>query len=60
VTTRREARAVEQALIHHHGLGRNGGTLWNKINSISPLRKWHDDALELGKTILRERNYPGF
>ena len=32
--SRSDARAVEQALIEIHGLGKNGGTLINKINSI--------------------------
>jgi hypothetical protein len=31
-----EARVVEQKLINQFGLGKNGGQLLNKINSISP------------------------
>ncbi|KZN66404.1 hypothetical protein N478_20275 [Pseudoalteromonas luteoviolacea S4060-1] len=30
--SRADAKAVEQVLIEHHGLGKNGGTLMNKIN----------------------------
>jgi len=33
--SRGDARAVEQALIEIHGLGKNGGTLLNKINSVA-------------------------
>ena len=33
--SRKDARAVEQLLIEVHKLGRNGGSLINKINSIS-------------------------
>lgn len=34
--TRTQARTLEQTLINQHGLGKNGGTLFNKINSIAP------------------------
>lgn len=37
--TRSEARIMEQNLINRYGLGKNGGILLNKINSISP-KKW--------------------
>jgi hypothetical protein len=33
--TRADARAIEQHLIDKIGLGKNGGTLLNKINSIA-------------------------
>jgi hypothetical protein len=33
--SRTDARAVEQALIVSYGLGKNGGTLLNRINSIA-------------------------
>lgn len=33
-----DARAVEQTLISYHGLGKDGGTLINKINSISSVK----------------------
>jgi len=36
--TRRGARILEQQLINKYGLGKNGGQLLNKINSISPKR----------------------
>lgn len=31
-----DARIMEQNLINKYGLGKNGGQLYNKINSISP------------------------
>lgn len=34
--TRTGARVWEQTLINQHGLPHNGGTLINKVNSISP------------------------
>lgn len=37
--TRDAARVMEQNLINQYGLGRNGGQLLNKINSIAP-RNW--------------------
>ena len=36
--SRADARAVEQTLIDFHGLGKDGGTLINKINSISQIK----------------------
>jgi hypothetical protein len=47
-----DARAVEQALIEHHGLAKNGGTLTNKINSISPRNSGFGDAVRFGFEIL--------
>lgn len=60
--SRVDARAVEQTLIHYHGLGKNGGTLINKINSISPTRNptAYENALKRGAEILKQNNYPGF
>ena len=34
--TRIQARVWEQTLINTYGLGKNGGLLFNSINSISP------------------------
>lgn len=48
-----DARAVEQALIKTHGLGRNGGTLLNRINSISPLSPTYKDQLASGYELLQ-------
>ncbi|MBA1377680.1 hypothetical protein [Pseudomonas brassicacearum] len=36
--SRADARAVEQTLIDYHGLEKDGGTLINKINSISSIK----------------------
>jgi len=38
--TRTQARVWEQTLINQHGLGRNGGMLYNQINSIAPKYWW--------------------
>ncbi len=38
--TRTGARVWEQGLINQYGLGKNGGLLFNRINSISP-SKWY-------------------
>ncbi|MEM7369994.1 MAG: PKD domain-containing protein [Bacteroidota bacterium] len=56
--SRADARAVEQALIEIHGLGKNGGTLLNKINSISPKRKIFKQQLLRGLEILKSIGYP--
>lgn len=60
--TRTDARAVEQVLINYHGLGSKGGTLLNKINSISKVRNQtaYERALVRGTELLRRANYPGF
>ena len=57
--SRADARAVEQVLIETYGLGKNGGTLLNKINSISPNNPAYVDALKRGLEILRQAGYPG-
>lgn len=56
--SRREARAVEQALIQHHGLEKNGGTLTNRINSISPQSTGFWDAVKFGFGVLESMHYP--
>jgi hypothetical protein len=38
--TKIDARIMEQSLINQYGLGKNGGSLYNNINSISP-RYWY-------------------
>ncbi len=53
-----DARAVEQALIGQHGLGRNGGTLVNKINSISPRNPSYPRQLRRGLELLERARYP--
>jgi hypothetical protein len=60
--SRADARAVEQVLINYHGLGRNGGTLLNRINSISSVRNptAYEQSLVRGTELLRGANYPGF
>lgn len=58
--TRTDARAVEQALIEFHGLGKNGGPLINKINSIAETNPIYSEALSRGTQILKDIGYPGF
>ena len=56
--SRMEARAVEQALIQNHGLAKNGGTLANKINSISPRNPAFSRLVEFGLEVFAERRPP--
>jgi RHS repeat-associated protein len=58
--TKYEAKAVEQCLIEYHGLAKNGGTLLNKINSISKMNPAYADSLKTGMKLLRKIKYPGF
>ena len=48
---REDARAVEQALIEYYGLGKNGGTLLNKINSISSRNPIYANAIARGVAL---------
>ena len=45
--TRRQARAIEQALIEANP------QFENKINSISPTRDWYNDAISWGNAWLK-------
>lgn len=58
--SRTDARAVEQVLIEFHGLGKNGGTLMNKINSIAKTNPAYGGVLTRGAELLRSVGYPGF
>lgn len=55
--SRSDARAVEQALIEIHGLQKNGGTLMNKINSISIKNPSYAKQLERGHELLKSIGY---
>jgi filamentous hemagglutinin len=55
-----DGRAVEQVLIEHHGLSKNGGTLLNKINSIAESNPVYTQALIRGSQLLRDVGYDGF
>lgn len=57
--SRTDAQAVEQVLIENYGLGKNGGTLINKINSISPTNPIYPKAFQRGTQILQTVKYPG-
>ncbi|MGD8456603.1 MAG: RHS repeat-associated core domain-containing protein [Anaerolineales bacterium] len=51
--TKLQARGTEQASIIKHGLEKYGGTLLNKINSISPNNPIFEDAVDIGVNILK-------
>lgn len=57
--SRADAHAVEQTLINYYGLGKDGGTLLNKINSISPTRNptAYEQSLLRGKELLDSVDY---
>jgi hypothetical protein len=46
-------------LIELHGLEKVGGSLVNKINSISPNNPIYADGLKRGAEILKQAGYPG-
>jgi filamentous hemagglutinin len=58
--TRVEARAVEQVLIEHFVLGKNGGSLLNKINSIANSNSIYSSAKTTGTSILHTLGLFGF
>lgn len=60
--SRADARAVEQTLIDYHGLGKDGGTLINKINSISSVKSQtkYEQGLIRGAELLKKAGYEGF
>jgi hypothetical protein len=55
--SRSDARAVEQALIEIHGLGKNGGTLLNRINSIAPTNPVYAQQVQRGYELLKTIGY---
>jgi hypothetical protein len=57
VSSRADARAVEQALIHKYGLAKDGGRLLNLINSISPLKQTYQQQLLRGYELLNSIGY---
>jgi len=57
--SRQDARAVEQALIEIHGLSKNGGTLMNRINSITPTDPTYASMLRRGLELLESIGYTG-
>ena len=48
---------MEQVLIETHGLGTQGGTLLNKINSIASTNPAYAQALQRGAQILKQVGY---
>jgi RHS repeat-associated protein len=55
--SRTDARAVEQTLIEINGLGKNSGSLMNKINSIAKSNSKYADALKRGYELLKTAGY---
>lgn len=55
--SREDARAVEQALIEIHGLGKNGGTLLNRINAIARSNPKYAAMLRRGLELLESIGY---
>jgi RHS repeat-associated protein len=55
--SRADARSVEQALIEIHKLGKNGGTLINRINSIAKTNPIYANSLKRGYELLKSINY---
>lgn len=58
--TRFQGKAVEQVLIEFYKLGKNGGQLVNKINSIAKSNPSYAAALREGRRLLHNARYPGF
>ena len=58
--SRDDARAVEQVLIEYNGLGKNGGSLLNKINSIAVTNPTYANSLNRGVGMLKSVGYTGF
>ena len=57
--SREDARAVEQALIEIHGLGKNSGTLLNRINSVARTNPKYAALLRRGMELLESIGYKG-
>jgi RHS repeat-associated protein len=55
--SRADAKAVEQALINIHKLGKNGGTLLNRINSIAKSNPEYAKIVQRGYDLLKSIGY---
>ena len=55
--TKRQARAIEQALIEKYGLRSAGGILQNRINSIAAGRSWYQEAVKWGRSIVSAKGW---
>jgi len=58
--SRSDARTVEQVLIEYNGLAKDGGSLINKINSISTANPICAESLARGAALLKVFGYPRF
>lgn len=50
------SRAVEQVLIEFYKLGKNGGSLLNKINSIAKTNPKYAAAIKQGWELIQKYN----
>jgi filamentous hemagglutinin len=57
--SKKQARGAEHALIEHHGLVKNGGTLTDRINSISRTANptFYNEAVTFGRQLLQSLSY---
>jgi RHS repeat-associated protein len=55
--SRADAKAVEQVLIEQYGLGKNGGQLLNRINSIASSNSIYESAIQRGRELLQLVGY---
>ena len=55
-----QAHSVEQVLIEKYGLGKNGGQLMNKINSIAKNNPKYKELVFEGKKLLNKVRWEGF
>jgi len=55
--SRADARALEQFAISQYGLARDGGILWNKINSISSKNPIYEAAMSRGGQLWRRAQW---
>lgn len=51
---------VEQRTVRYHGSQKNGGSLLNKINSVSRSNSSYSGAISRGTDLLSDVGYPGF
>ena len=47
---------LEQALIEHYKFRRDGGTLLNKINSISRKNPIYEEAIKVGNSYIKNHS----
>jgi len=53
-----DARAIEQVIIEHHGMIKNGGALTNRINSIAASNPKYSPYIQRGWNLIRALGIP--